>query len=96
MFFWKRERRPPGFLLENKKVSDPKKTLAIVMSYPLKKELAAGNRMLSFLHVAQAKGYQVRVYSLSNSTDTPRSTSFNHEIKPFLCMLPGFFERAIK
>ena len=96
MFFWKRERRPPGFLLENKKVSAPKKTLAIVMSYPLKKELAAGNRMLSFLHVAQAKGYQVRVYSLSNSTDTPRSTSFNHEIKPFLCILPGFFGRAIK
>lgn len=88
--------RPPGFLLENKKVSAPKKTLAIVMSYPLKKELAAGNRMLSFLHVAQAKGYQVRVYSLSNSTDTPRSTSFNHEIKPFLCILPGFFGRGIK
>ena len=96
MCFWKRARRPPDFLLENKKVSDTKKTLAIVMSYPLKKELAAGNRMLSFLQVAQERGYRVTVYSLSDSNNNPCSNSFNYEIKPFSWICPGFFGRAIK
>lgn len=96
MFFLKRVRRSRDFSFQNKKVSYRKKTLAIVMSYPLRKELAAGNRMLSFLHVAQRKGYQVSVYSLCNSIDSNRSHSFNHEIKPFPCTLPGFLGRAIK
>lgn len=77
-------------------MSDRKKSLAIVMSYPLKKELAAGNRMLSFLQVAQNKGYRVTVYSLRDSNDNPSSNSFNYEIKPFSCIFPGFFGRAIK
>ena len=40
------------------------------MSYPLKKELAAGNRMLSFLQVAQHKGYRVTVYDPSQESST--------------------------
>ena len=42
------------------------KELALIMSYPLKPELAAGNRMRSFLKVSQSKGLKVTIYSLQN------------------------------
>ena len=95
MFFSKRVERPLDFLLRINQVQSQQKTLAIVMSYPLRQELAAGNRMLSFFHVAQNKGYQVFVYSLYNSTKSSRSNPINYEIKPLPISLPGFFGRAV-
>ena len=77
-------------------MSSYKKNLAIVMSYPLRQELAAGNRMLSFLNVAQANGYQVSVYSLSNKNERSELNQFGYVIKSCPLIFPGFFGRAIK
>ena len=45
-----------------------KKHISLVMSYPFKPELAAGNRMISLANAAREKGYQVTIYSLKDDS----------------------------
>lgn len=72
------------------------KELALIMSYPLKPELAAGNRMRSFLKVAQSKGLKVTIYSLQNHSTEQIFDENYRSIPPVRQLFPGFIGRAIQ
>ena len=66
------------------------------MSYPLKPELAAGNRMRSFLKVAQSKGLKVTIYALQNHSSEQIFDENYRSITPVRQLFPGFIGRAIQ
>ena len=66
------------------------------MSYPLKPELAVGNRIRSFLKVAQSKGLKVTIYSLQNHFTEQLFDENYRSVRPVRQLFPGFIGRAIQ
>ena len=73
-----------------------KKHISLVMSYPFKPELAAGNRMISLVNAAREKGYQVTIYSLKDDSLKQKENDGHHCIEPVQQLFNGFVGRAIK
>ncbi len=65
------------------------------MSYPLKRELAVGNRILSFIEVAQKKGYLVELFSLAGDSIQDLQGVRRFEIAQAPRVFPGFVGRAL-